>query len=275
MKEFVACAIQMYIVPNNVKENTERAVHFIEEAKKFHNPDLIVFQETVTTGFCPGISFEELYKIIDTIPGKQIKSVLKAAKRNKVYIVWPTYEKDEKEKKIYNTAVLISPSGEIIGKYRKTHLFGDESIFKGGWVTPGKEIPVFETEFANIGIMICYDGDFPEVARTLVKKGAEVIVRPSAFLRNFEIWSLTNRARAFDNHVFIVAANATGVDASGKHYFGHSMIVAPSSNLLALAGAGEDIISARLSPDRFREVYQGSRAERVFDHMEDLNKEII
>ncbi|MCD6413487.1 MAG: carbon-nitrogen hydrolase family protein [Elusimicrobia bacterium] len=274
MKEFVACAIQMYVVPNNVKKNTERAIRLLEEAKKFHNPNLIVFQETVSTGFCPGLSAEKLLQIVDTIPGKQIKPIQTAARKNRVYVVWPSYEKDEEKKEIYNTAVLISPSGEIIGKYRKTHLFGDEAISKGGWVTPGRKLAVFQTEFARIGIMICYDGDFPEVARGLVKKGAEVIVRPSAFLRNFEIWSLTNRARAFDNHVFVVAANATGVDASGKYYFGHSMIISPASNLLALAGAGENIISAWLSPDRFREVSQGSRTERIFDHIKDLNEEI-
>ena len=82
---------------------------------------------------------------------------------------------------------------------------------------------------------ICYDGDFPELYRAEAIMGAEVICRPSALLRSFEIWELTNRARAYDNHVYIVACNAVGPDAGGNYYFGHSMIVDPIS---PQAGAG-------------------------------------
>jgi predicted amidohydrolase len=87
---------------------------------------------------------------------------------------------------------------------------------------------VVETPLANIGLSICYDGDFPELFRAEAIMGAEVIARPSALLRSFEIWELTNRARAYDNHVYIVACNGVGPDAGGNYYFGHSMIVTRS-----------------------------------------------
>ncbi|MBA3052786.1 carbon-nitrogen hydrolase family protein, partial [bacterium] len=264
MKKFVASCVQMYVVPNDIKRNTAHALEMLDKAQKYHSADLVVFQETVTTGFTPNMDFESFYNIIDTVPGRHMKPVMKEAAKRKMHIVWPVYEKDPVEKKIYNSAVLIGPDGEIIGKYRKTHPFGSESVKTGGWTTPGNSLDVFDTELGKIGMIICYDGDFPETVRLLAQKGAEIIVRPSAFLRNFEIWSLTNRARAFDNHVFMIAANATGVDAAGHHYFGHSMIAAPNVTVLALASASEDIISAQLDPAPMISMTPGSTSRRTF-----------
>ncbi|MEA2081974.1 MAG: carbon-nitrogen hydrolase family protein [Elusimicrobiota bacterium] len=274
MKKFVAACVQMYVVPNDIKKNTAHALEMLDKARKYHSADLVVFQETVTTGFTPNMDFESFYELIDTVPGKQMKAVMKEAAKRKMHIVWPVYEKDPEAKKIYNSAVLIGPDGKIIGKYRKTHPFGSESAETGGWTTPGNSLEVFDTALGKIGMIICYDGDFPETARILAQKGAEIIVRPSAFLRNFEIWSLTNRSRAFDNHVFMVSANATGVDAAGRHYFGHSMIVAPNVTVPALAAASEDIISAELNPALIDSQTPGSSSPRVFDHIRDLNAKL-
>lgn len=271
MKDFVAACIQMFVAPNKIDKNIAHAIELIKKAKKEHSPDLIVFQETVTTGFNHNLEFDKLYKIIDTIPGKQTYAIQQAAKKYGVSVVWPTYERSKNSNKIYNSAFLIDRSGEIIGKYRKTHPFGAERK----WTTSGTKFEVFKTEFAKIGIIICYDGDFPETVRTLARKGAEVIVRPSAFLRNFEIWSLTNKARAFDNHVFMISANAVGLDAAGNNYFGHSMIVAPNASQLALASASEEIISAKISPQLLMSVNMGSLSKRKYDHLEDLNKEVF
>ena len=74
-------------------------------------------------------------------------------------------------------------------------------------------------------MIICFDGDYPELSRITAVRGAEVIARPSALLRSADLWELTNRARAYDNHVYVVGANATGIDPAGTIYFGNSMIV--------------------------------------------------
>jgi predicted amidohydrolase len=113
---------------------------------------------------------------------------------------------------------------------------------------------VFETALGSIGMILCYDGDFPELSRLLAVKGAEVIVRPSALLRSFDIWYITNAARAYDNHVYVVATNSVGPDAGGSYYFGHSMIVNPIAWRLAQARGGEEIIAAKLDPDPLRYV---------------------
>jgi len=99
---------------------------------------------------------------------------------------------------IYNSAILIGPDGEIVGIYDKTHPFPLERRDCGGWVTVGNRADVFETSLGSIGMIICYDGDFPELSRLLAVKGAEVIVRPSALLRSFDIWYITNAARRLD-----------------------------------------------------------------------------
>ncbi len=166
---------------------------------------------------------------------------------------------------------LITPQGEIAGIYRKTHLFPTERCAAGGWSTPGTRAVVVATELANIGLSICYDGDFPELFRVMAIQGAEVFARPSALLRSFEIWELTNKARAYDNHVYMVACNGIGPDAGGNYYFGHSMIVSPIAQTLALARGTEEIIAVELNPDPIKHITYGAKTPMIFDHLQDRN----
>ena len=169
---------------------------------------------------------------------------------------------------------MIGRNGEIVGKYRKTHPFPSERVERGGWTIPGDKAEVFKTDIANIGIIICYDGDFPDLSTTLALKGAEVIVRPAAFLRSYDHWWATNFARAYDNHVYIVAVNSVGPDAEGNHYFGHSMIIAPNGWKLAQGRCAEEIVYAKLSPDPLKYIYGGTTSEQTFDHLEDRNLKV-
>ena len=108
---------------------------------------------------------------------------------------------------------------------------------------------VVETELGAIGLIICFDGDFPELSRICALQGAEVIARPSALLRSADIWELTNRARAYDNHVFVIGSNATGIDPEGLIYFGNSMIVTPVAEVVARGSSYEQWVTARLDPE--------------------------
>ena len=175
---------------------------------------------------------------------------------------------------VYNSSILIGPDGAIVGIYDKTHPAPWERCDGGGWVTVGDHADVFETELGTIGMIICYDGDFPELSRLLAVKGAEVIVRASALQRSFDIWHLTNAARAYDNHVYMVASNLVGPDARGNYGFGHSMIVNPIAWRLAQARGTEEIIAAKLDPDPLRYITWGSKSLQTFDHLEDRNLEL-
>jgi beta-ureidopropionase len=271
MKEFTAACVQIAVTPNDVQGNVEKGVAWLERAVKESEAELVVFPETVTTSFVTGLSAEELWDLVDEAPGRITAEIQDAARAHGVHVVWPSYRRGPERGVVYNSSILIGPDGEIIGIYDKTHPFPLERRDCGGWVTLGNQAEVFETELGSIGMIICYDGDFPELSRLLAVKGAEIILRPSALLRSYDIWYITNCARAYDNHVYVVATNAVGPDAGGSYYFGHSMIVTPIAWRLAQARGGEEIIAARLDPDPLRYVTWGSRSPQVFDHLQDRN----
>jgi len=271
MKEFTAACVQIAITPNDVQANLDKGITWLEKAVAEYEAELVLFPETVTTGFVTGLSAEELWELVDEAPGRITHDMQKAARSLGVHVVWPSYRRGPERGVVYNSAMLIGPDGEIIGIYDKTHPFPLERRDCGGWTTIGSRAEVYDTALGSIGMIICYDGDFPELSRLLAVKGAEVIVRPAALLRSFDIWYLTNCARAYDNHVYVVATNSVGPDAGGNYYFGHSMIVNPIAWRLAQARGSEEIIAARLDPDPLRYVTWGSKSLQSFDHLEDRN----
>jgi beta-ureidopropionase len=271
MKEIVAACVQIAVTPNDVQANVAKGVTWLQQAAHDYRADLVVFPETVTTSFVTGLTAGELWNLVDEVPGRITHEIQAAARTLGVHVVWPSYRRGPQPGVVYNSAILIGPDGEIIGIYDKTHPFPLERRDCGGWVTVGDRADVFETALGTIGMIICYDGDFPELSRLLAIKGAEIIVRPSALLRSFDIWHITNSARAYDNHVYVVATNSVGPDAGGSYYFGHSMIVNPIAWRLAQARGGEEIIAATLDPEPLKYVTWGSKSPQVFDHLQDRN----
>lgn len=264
-------AVQIAPRPNDLLHNLEKIIVWFRRAVRETGARLVVFPESITTGFHPNLSLESFYFLLPPRIERYLEPLCRVCREEKAYCVLPTYERGHRHNTIYNSAFLISSEGRILGVYRKTHPFPLERLSAGGWTTPGHEYPVIETRIGNIGMMICYDGDFPEVARILAVKGAQIIARPSALLRAFDIWEMSNRMRAYDNHVYLIAANAVGTDASGTHYFGHSMIVSPTAQVLALARGTEEIIYADLDPDPLKRLGLGSDTPMFFDHLEDRN----
>ena len=171
--------------------NRESYVPLLEEAAR-QKADLVVLGETVTY---PGTG-RTYAELAEPMPGPSTEFFGALAKKHGFYIVAGLLERDGAL--VYNVAVLLGPDGSIAGKYRKTCLPRGE-IEKG--VTPGSEYPVFSTRFGKLGMMVCYDGFFPEVARRLTMNGAEVIAWP--------VWGcnpLLARARACENHVYVVSS---------------------------------------------------------------------
>jgi predicted amidohydrolase len=160
--------------------------------------DLVVLGETLTyVGL--GKSYRD---VAEPIPGPSTEYFGRLARQHNLYIVPGLLERDGPL--VYNVAVLIGPDGQLIGKYRKVCLPRGE--IEGG-VTPGSDYPVFPTRFGIVGLMVCYDGFFPEVARALSNRGAEVIAWP--------VWGcnpMLARARACENHVYL--ASSTYEDVS-------------------------------------------------------------
>jgi predicted amidohydrolase len=274
LKEFIAACVQIAITPNDVQANIDKSIGWLKKAVAEYAADLVIFPETVTTGYDTGLNADELWDLVDVAPGLITHNIQEAARNLGVHVVWPTYRRGGARGIVYNSAILIGPDGEIIGIYDKTHPAPWERTDGGGWATVGTRADVFETELGSLGMIICYDGDFPELSRLLAVKGAEVIIRVSALQRSYDIWYITNAARAYDNHVYLVACNLVGPDASGNYGFGHSMIVNPIAWRLAQARGTEEIIAARLDPDPLRYITWGSKSLQTFDHLEDRNLEL-
>jgi predicted amidohydrolase len=171
--------------------NREEYAPLIAQAAK-QRADLVVLGETLTY-FGTGNKFHE---VAEAIPGPSTEYFGSLAKKHNLYIVAGLNERDKHL--VYNVAVLIGPDGQVAGKYRKVCLPRGE-IAAG--IAPGHEYPVFATRFGKLGMMVCYDGFFPEVARELTNRGAEVIAWP--------VWGCNPNlasARACENHVYLVSS---------------------------------------------------------------------
>lgn len=177
----------------SIATNRDELVPHIAEAAK-QQADLVVLGETVPT---VGIKDpKQTFEHAESVPGPSTKYFGNLAKKHELHIVFSLYERDQHL--VYNTAVLLGPDGQLIGKYRKVCLPHGE-VAQG--VAPGNDYPVFQTKFGKVGLMVCYDGFFPEVARELANRGAEVIAWP--------VWGcnpLLAQARAAENRVFVVSS---------------------------------------------------------------------
>ncbi|MEZ6123740.1 MAG: carbon-nitrogen hydrolase family protein [Planctomycetaceae bacterium] len=179
---------------HTAEEKCEQFAPLIAQAAQ-QQADLIVLPETLTY-YNSGRSMADC---AEPIPGPSTNYFATLAKQHHVHLVVGLIEREEHL--IYNVAVLLGPDGRMIGRYRKTTLPRGE--IEAG-LTPGDEYPVFETKFGKVGMMVCYDGFFPEVARELTKNGAEVIAWP--------VWGcnpLLGAARACENHVYVVSSTYT------------------------------------------------------------------
>jgi deaminated glutathione amidase len=163
----------------------------------------------------------------------------------------------------YNTSLLFSPRGELLGFYRKIHLFdvdvsGGLSIRESDTITPGDDIVVVDTELGKIGLSICYDLRFPELYRKLVDKGADIIAIPSAFTLTTgkDHWHALLRARAIETQTYVLAPGQWGThDLEGKRKsYGHSVIIDPWGVVVADRGEGIGICYAEIDLDYMHQV---------------------
>ncbi|MBV37620.1 MAG: hydrolase [Rhodospirillaceae bacterium] len=228
----------------------ERMMGFLDVAGR-RGSELVVLPE-IWTG--AGLSTEEAYlDLAEPIPGPTTDLLAQKARKYGMYIVGSMYEREGNQH--YNSSPLITPEGEIMGKYWKTHLFDapNRPDIKGGiresdHVEAGTELPVFQTNPAKVGVSVCSDLRFPEVYRELALKGAEVIVCASAFLSpRFDHWEFFLRARATENQCWVVASGQYGVEPqSGIAFVGRSMVVDPWGTVVATASDEEGVITTEI-----------------------------
>lgn len=226
MREITIATVQMKPRLGEAEENLVKMSEMISRIASQQKIDLIVFPELITSGYELGVRFTE---VAQRVPGPTINLMAQRANEFGIYIAFGMVTKERVESVLYNSAVLVGPDGELVETYNKIHLRGEERMaFREGY-----RLPVAETEVGNIGLMIGYDLAFPEVARSLVLDGAEILV----VLANWEAsqideWKTYVRARAYENAVYVAAANRVGEDVT-LNFGGESMVVGPRGQIYA------------------------------------------
>ena len=232
-------------------KNMERALRDIADAAG-RGADLIVFGEMYLSGYRTDEWLHKWATVIDP-PDQDVRALMEAAGKHRVHVIMgmgtfgATVPGD-----VYNTALLVGPDG-IVGAYRKTHVAAfpySEGISKERcFYSPGKELPVFDTPLGRLGIHICYDMSFPEVARTQALKGADVLINVSASAGGFEeTWVHGLFMRATENCSWYMVCSVVGIQR-GDRLFGGSRVVDPSGKVVAEGKFDEeDVVIADIDP---------------------------
>jgi beta-ureidopropionase len=208
--------------------------------------------------FCPSQD-SRWCDIAEAVPGPTVEKLAEYAKKYKMAMVVPVYER-ELAGVYYNTAAVIDADGTYLGKYRKNHIPQTNGFWEKYFFKPGNlGYPTFQTRYARIGVYICYDRHFPEGARLLGLHGAEIVFNPSATVAGLSqyLWKLEQPAHAVANGYYVAASNRVGTEAPwniGKFY-GNSYFCNPRGQLLACGSEDNDeLVVAEMDLDLIEEV---------------------
>ena len=196
----------------NPEANTEKACRMIAEAAA-QGADLVVLPELFSTGYELNIVGPHVPELAEPVDGPTVRALQDAARAGGCYVVAGLALTHEMAGVAYNSAVFIDRDGELQGTYDKQHLWALERFY----FRAGFDCPVFDTDFGRVGVMICYDMGFPEVARMLALQGADLILCPSAWCEeDMDVWDVNVPARALENTAFVAAVNESEVSLGRK-----------------------------------------------------------
>jgi beta-ureidopropionase len=238
----------------------DRTLKFIDDAGA-QGVQILCMQEIFTGPYFCAEQNTRWYDSVERIPdGPTTKLMQEYAAKYKMVIIVPLYE-EEATGVYYNTAAVIDADGTYLGKYRKNHIphtapgFWEKFYFRPG----NLGYPVFDTQYAKVGVYICYDRHFPEGARELGLNGAEIVFNPSATVAGLSeyLWKLEQPAHAVANGYFIGAINRVGYEAPWNigEFYGQSYFCDPRGQFIAVAPRDKDaLVVADLDLDKIREV---------------------
>ncbi|GAA2712281.1 MULTISPECIES: carbon-nitrogen hydrolase family protein [Streptomyces] len=214
---------------------------------------LLLTNELFLTGYALGPAVRDLAEPAD---GPSARAVARIAAEHGIAIGYGYPERDGEA--VFNTLGLVGPDGAPLATYRKTHLFGE---YETTCFTPGRDLVVqADLDGVRLGLLICYDVEFPETVRAHALAGTELLLVPTALMRPYEIVPQTIvPARAWESQLYIAYVNRCG--AEGDFAFaGLSCLAAPDGTVRARAGAGEDLLLAEVDP----RLLAASRAENTY-----------
>ncbi|NCC45033.1 MAG: carbon-nitrogen hydrolase family protein [Clostridia bacterium] len=233
----------------DIDHNLEHALDLARQASE-SGANLICLPETFVTGYNLDVFGNDIGSLAQESGEKVLTALKEFAKEHHVYMMasvayWHTKPDKCEEKKPNISAFFIDDTGSLMGIYDKNHLFGDEKLY----FSKGTSYPVFDTPFGRIGIMLCYDANFPEPARILALQGAQIILCPAAWrVQDIRLFDMIMPQRAAENVCYVCAVNRFGDDA-GRYNPGHSMVCTPDGKLQAFLGEAEGIVYADIDSD--------------------------
>jgi predicted amidohydrolase len=221
------------------KENLRKAVGLIQDAKR-KGAGLIAFPEFLMAFSPASQTAEQLTQVAEVADGPFISSLRDAAKAASIGVVATIYEHSPAPNRVFDTAIWIDAQGNIASVYRKLHLYDAFGFKESDKFHPGDAVaPLVQSGECRLGMMICYDLRFPEMARMLALEGANVLVAPSGWVQGdlkVEHWQTMIKARALENGSYVIAPGQVG-----NIYIGHSMVVDPLGRTLVDLGEKEGL----------------------------------
>jgi N-carbamoylputrescine amidase len=276
----IQCALPVHEGEGSVQKIKDAMIKkhlaFIDKAGK-EGVQVLCLQEIFSTPyFCPSQD-AKWYATAEAVPGPTTDLLSKYAKKYRMVIVVPMYERAAAGV-YYNTAAVLDADGRYLGKYRKNHIPQVAGFWEKFFFKPGNlGYPVFRTKYGTVGVYICYDRHFPEGARMLGLHGAEIVFNPSATVAGLSdhIWKLEQPAHAVANGYFMGCINRVGTERPWKvgKFYGHSYFVNPRGEILAEgSGDKDELVTADIDLDKIdavRNAWQFYRDRRpeTYDDM--------
>lgn len=219
---------------------------FLQAVQDHPKLDLVVFPEYCY--YAPLDREESVQVAIDlSRPHPFVERMRELARTHRVNLIPGSFAEKAGDNKVCNTVLTINREGEIIGKYRKIHLFDAASYQESSYVEPGDQLCLVDTDFGKIGVMVCYDLRFPEQARSMCLQGAQIIVCPAEFPAGQPLpprvddWDLLVRSAALTNGTYVVAANQYGLVHKDAP-FGRSCVVDPRGIVISAAQGRNGVV---------------------------------
>jgi len=248
-KEWMKVGLVQMRAEEDPKANLAKALAGIETAAR-KRAQVVCLQELFRSRYFPQSEDAKKFRLAETVPGPTTESLSRLARAKGVVIIASLFEK--RSSGIYhNTAVVLDADGSVLGKYRKMHIPDDPCYYEKFYFTPGDlGFPSFDTRYARIGVLICWDQWFPEAARLTALSGATILFYPTAIgwlsqeprsvaKAQREAWELIQRGHAVANGVYVAAVNRVGREGKLR-FWGSSFVADPFGEVIARAGGNRD-----------------------------------
>ena len=278
----------------NTAENMDKLKHSIEDVAS-KGAELVVLQELHNTLYFCQTEHTSLFDLAETIPGPSTEFYSGIASANGIVLVTSLFEK-RAPGLYHNTAVVFDKDGSIAGKYRKMHIPDDPAYYEKFYFTPGDlGFEPIQTSIGKLGVQVCWDQWYPEGARLMTLKGAEILIYPTAIgwestdtpeekARQLEAWVISQRGHAVANGLPVIAVNRVGHEpdpskqTNGIRFWGNSFVAGPQGEILAQAdNMKEENIVTEVDITRSEEVrrWWPFLRDRRIDEFDKLTKRFV